>query len=865
MRQNDLLKSDSGDHLRVLLYGDQQSYVVNCQRCKMPFPISTPSLLQMEKLPQDTYRLLALDEDISECQRQQRDRRAELIAPLMVEECICDKSYRNKVLREIVSNASTSRKTVLQYLWLYWVYQSKNALLPAEKSNAEKRPLSSDEKTIRWALNKFYYTPQRQSLQTAYKMMLRAKYCDAKGKLKPDYPSFWQFRYFFRQHRDPISESISREGIKAYQRNHRPFVGAVSDYAGTIGTYMTDATVADIYIVSRLSRRPIGRPVIYTMVDAYSRLITGVYVGLEGGQYALRLLLQNTFADKVSFCRQHGLEIDPQDWPSRHLPTKITTDRGSEFLGGPLENLCESYGIEIENLPSYRPDLKGVVEKLFDLIQCAYKPLLKGKGVVESDTQERGAPDYRRQGTLDLEQFTAIVLRCVLFYNSQYIQTGFIRTPNMASAGIMPTAAAIWSFCLAQDDCPVSVASDPHLLYALLPRADGKITQRGLELFNLRFSNCTFKKRFVAAGLNGRELVKVAYSPDCLDTVYLYEDGDYMPFTLSQKMYLGKSLAEIADMQQSEKSESANWKRQELQAQIDLMNDIMQIADSAERGISDKGKISPQIQRGRTIARAQEHMSIRFINFLVQLINGAGVSICMVGTPRVLQVLQQEFRSARRTTGLIYDRLPDDKEFSLLLHGLWHYQYTRFATDLTPEMQSWLYRKTQGIPDVLVKLLYNAQKLCILDGREKLDLEVFESAFLKNLGMVSDYMAELATVRVPRPQRETEHSPAAIRSPEATAPHDLRGTLRAAKKSDRPPLDAYSEYGVASSNRTVSVRKILQLACFLGLSLSDLLSPPPEDNTLAEIREMYQQGISMYHIAQLYGTDRKTIARWVKP
>ena len=42
---------------------------------------------------------------------------------------------------------------------------------------------------------------------------------------------------------------------------------------------------------------------------------------------------------------------------------------------------------------------------------------------------------------------------------------------------------------------------------------------------------------------------------------------------------------------------------------------------------------------------------IRFINFLVQLINGAGVSICMVGTPRVLQVLQQEFRSARRTTG----------------------------------------------------------------------------------------------------------------------------------------------------------------------------------------------------------------------
>lgn len=85
-------------------------------------------------------------------------------------------------------------------------------------------------------------------------MMLRAKYCDAHGTLKPEYPTFWQFRYFFRKNRDPISETISRQGLKAYQRNHRPFTGSVCDYAHTIGVYMTDATVADIYIVSRLSR-----------------------------------------------------------------------------------------------------------------------------------------------------------------------------------------------------------------------------------------------------------------------------------------------------------------------------------------------------------------------------------------------------------------------------------------------------------------------------------------------------------------------------------------------------------------------------------------------------------------------------------
>ena len=344
--------------------------------------------------------------------------------------------------------------------------------------------------------------------------------------------------------------------------------------------------------------------------DAYSRLITGVYVGLEGGQYALRLLLQNTFTDKVSFCHQHGIDIDPHDWPSHHLPTKIITDRGSEFTSGPLENLCESYHIEIENLPAYRPDLKGVVEKLFDLVQSAYKPLLKGKGVIETDTQERGAPDYRRQGTLDLEQFTAVVLRCVLFYNAKSVQTGFTRIPAMIEANTPPLAASIWSFCEAQDDCPVHEATDKKLLYTLLPRVEGKITQRGLEIFGLRFSNCTFKKRFVAAGLGGRETVQVAYAPECMDTVWLYENGTYSAFDLVQKAYLSKSLAEIADAQQQEKVERTDWKKQELQAQLDLMSDIQAIADRSERTMPDRSNISKQIQRNRSTARKQESVSL---------------------------------------------------------------------------------------------------------------------------------------------------------------------------------------------------------------------------------------------------------------
>ena len=53
---------------------------------------------------------------------------------------------------------------------------------------------------MRWALNKFYYTRQKNSLTTAYMQMLKHKYCDASGNLLTDYPSVHQFRYFYRKH-----------------------------------------------------------------------------------------------------------------------------------------------------------------------------------------------------------------------------------------------------------------------------------------------------------------------------------------------------------------------------------------------------------------------------------------------------------------------------------------------------------------------------------------------------------------------------------------------------------------------------------------------------------------------------------------
>ena len=83
-----------------------------------------------------------------------------------------------------------------------------------------------------------------------------------------------------------------------------------------------------------------------------------------------------------------------------------------------MQELCRWFGVEIQSLPPFRPDGKEAVEKFFDLIQQRYKSLLRGKGVLEPDAQERWSADYRSQSVLNLDKFTQIVIHCVLYTNS---------------------------------------------------------------------------------------------------------------------------------------------------------------------------------------------------------------------------------------------------------------------------------------------------------------------------------------------------------------------------------------------------------------------------------------------------------------
>ncbi len=138
----------------------------------------------------------------------------------------------------------------------------------------------------------------------------------------------------------------------------------VSTFATHIGVGLLDATICDIYLVDD-GGKLIGRLILTTCVDAYSGLCCGYTLSWEGGTYSLRGLMLNVIADKTEHCKKFGITLDPNAWNCSALPATLVTDKGSEYVSENFEQITK-LGVELVNLPSYRPELKGKVEKFFD-------------------------------------------------------------------------------------------------------------------------------------------------------------------------------------------------------------------------------------------------------------------------------------------------------------------------------------------------------------------------------------------------------------------------------------------------------------------------------------------------------------------
>ena len=471
---------------RILKTSDNHTLVIDCLHPKMPFwTLRTQYTPLPEKQLYDVLNIAPpAEQELTSDQMRIAYERYTLIAPILYH--LGESTATANIISSISEEHNISKQTIRRYLYQYLIFQTITVLAP--KVHTKEKVLTKDEKNMRWALNKFFYTRRQNSLVTAYEMMLKEKYCDSTGQLLSDHPSFYQFRYFYRKTKKLQTYYISRDGLSNYQRNNRPLLGdGIREFATNIGTGMFDSTVCDIYLIDETGTLK-GRPILTTCIDAYSSMCYGYVLSWNNDTKSLCHLLQNILTDKTEWCRKFGIPLDKSQWNVQELPGIFVTDMGREYTSESFAQITET-GVTMVNLPPYRPELKGAVEKFFDIIQSMYKPLLKGKGVIDPDFKERGARDYRLDACLTMFDFEKIILRCIIYYNSQRLIERFPYTQSMIHDRVKPYAASLWEWGRRQPGA--NLISFPHdtakIILYLLPRTIGTFTRRGLVVNGMRY------------------------------------------------------------------------------------------------------------------------------------------------------------------------------------------------------------------------------------------------------------------------------------------------------------------------------------------------------------------------------------------
>lgn len=470
--------------------------------------------------------------------------------------------YRSEYIKSATEKFNLSKATVYKYLRKYWQGgKLKVALLPElykcggkgkeKKLGVKKVGRKNDiseidpdkigvniteemKKIIRISIKKFYLNHKEISLDTAYKMM-KAEYFTEKrfdedgnliesSILAHKIPTYSQFKYWYYKERDIKNTIIKRKSEKDFKLNHNSLRSNAKYHSFGPGyIYEIDSTIFPIYLINRIKNDSIGRPVVYYVIDVFSKLIAGInvevgYASYEGAVTAL----YNCVEDKVEFCKRYGLSIAEDEWVNTGLPNCLRGDRG-ELAGKLPESIIKNLNIIIENTASYMGNMKGTVEGNFNEQQNILKPYLDG--MIENDFRKRGGSDARKTATMNIEEFTRCVIRAVLYHNKK-VMDNYPLIQKMIDDDVKPSPNEIWKWGIKNISGSLRSFPETFIKLNLMRQGKASITRKGVEFLGRAYRNniCDEEGWSIRARNSGNWKVDVRYDPRCLDSIYIIDE-----------------------------------------------------------------------------------------------------------------------------------------------------------------------------------------------------------------------------------------------------------------------------------------------------------------------------------------------------
>lgn len=369
-------------------------------------------------------------------------------------------------------------------------YKQKIGRKPAKRQGI---PITPDiEEIFKYGLNQ-YKKNRNASFQLIYDRLCYEYFSKVENgnfEVFPEdeRPTYRQFYYY-------CSKNLSKKEMeelktsKAEYRNNSRLLLSSSDFNvyGPGDMLEMDALEMDVEIVSETNRnKVVGRPILYALVDVYSRAIVAISVSFENNSVlGLTNCLMNLGEDKKEFCERYGIkDIDDSQWPSNFIPNRIRVDRGSDFVSKEAERIFNELNITREIVTGATGSMKGIIEQIWHQIHAAQNSSLHNAGLIT----KRYDSNHKKKACLTIYEITQMVILNILTYNKLELKN-YKPTKQMIIEKIQVTPSSLWKYGVNKYGAPRPIINKSQYAYTLMKKPIARISRKGVCIDGLYYVN----------------------------------------------------------------------------------------------------------------------------------------------------------------------------------------------------------------------------------------------------------------------------------------------------------------------------------------------------------------------------------------
>lgn len=350
----------------------------------------------------------------------------------------------------------------------------------------------------------------------------------------------------------------------------------------------------------------VGRPVVYVMIDVYTRMIVAYSVAFDNNSVlGITNCFLNLLDDKQELCNRFGIQIGADEWPSKILPLRLRSDYGAEYISHAMDTICCKLGVAKELVSPATGSLKGQVEQLFHQIHAAQNSLLEGKGLIE----KRYDSNHHQEATLNIQEFEAVLLTYIVGHNRKYMEK-YPLTKDMRQQNVEPRPIDLWKYGVSLNGSPRPITNEVMFRHSLLLPVKASVGRAGITFKGLFYINlqdeALLRDMYLASTHGKKKLESACIDPRNINHLYYIREGKLMTASLNYKKtgmkeYEGMTLSEYNALHNKKKDDDAIGRETNLQMDIAIRDRQAKIVSEAQ-----KRHLSPSTENLRANRAAEK-------------------------------------------------------------------------------------------------------------------------------------------------------------------------------------------------------------------------------------------------------------------